>query len=69
MENEIENLENRLTLLLEAHHQNMKNNRQLRRRIIELEAENDMLNTKVKTAIARVEAILSKLPEGIDDDK
>lgn len=59
---ELQSLEEKLTLLVGLHQRGRDENRDLRVRVAQLEAENRALADKVKTARERVEALIERLP-------
>ncbi len=60
---EFENLEQKLTQLVALHKQIKEENRELRVRAAELDAQNVSLGEKVAAARKRVEALLAQMPD------
>ncbi len=60
---EFENLEQKLTQLVTLHKQIKEENRDLRLRAAELDAENKKLDAKVGAARERIEALIARLPD------
>lgn len=60
---EFENLEQKLTQLVALHKQIREENRDLRVRAAELDAQNTSLGEKVAAARKRVEALLAQMPD------
>lgn len=60
---EFENLEQKLTQLVTLHKQIKEENRDLRLRAAELDAENKKLDAKVGAARDRIEALIARLPD------
>ena len=60
---EFENLEQKLTQLVTLHKQIKEENRDLRLRAAELDAENKELDAKVGAARERSEALIARLPD------
>ena len=60
---EFENLEQKLTQLVTLHKQIKEENRDLRLRAAELDAENKKLDAKVGAARDLIEALIARLPD------
>ena len=59
---ELENLEQKLTQLVDLHQQGRAENRDLRNRIAQLEGENRALVAKVTVARNELEALIERIP-------
>ena len=59
---ELESLEQKLTQLVALHTQARDENRELRNRALQLEAENKKLNEKVTAARTKLEEMIERLP-------
>lgn len=64
---EFENLEQKLTTLVALTKQIKEENRDLRVRAGELDAENRRLANKVSAARDRIEAMIARLPDGPEE--
>jgi prefoldin subunit 5 len=62
MDAEITRLERQIEQLIALHESGKTELRQLRNRVVALEAENRQLSEKLKVAIERLEGMLVKLP-------
>ncbi|MGC3963270.1 MAG: hypothetical protein QM803_08040 [Rhodocyclaceae bacterium] len=62
MDNEIADLDARISRLIEAFADARRTNGELAERVARLEADNRALTDKLSTAVARIEAVLEKLP-------
>ncbi|MFA9440022.1 hypothetical protein ACDA63_10320 [Uliginosibacterium sp. sgz301328] len=62
MDNEIADLDARISRLIEAFAETRRANGELTDRVARLEADNRVLAEKLATAVARIEAVLEKLP-------
>lgn len=62
MDAEINRLERQIEQLIGLHDGGKSELRQLRNRVVTLEAENRQLSEKLKQAVERLEGLLSKLP-------
>lgn len=63
METELKSLEDKLTILIDAHRKACAENRELGARVAALQSENKRLGDRLAQAAERVADILARLPE------
>ena len=61
---ELENLEQKLTQLVDLYQQARGESRDMRQRVAQLESENRALNAKVGAAREQLEALIERIPAG-----
>ncbi len=63
MQAELDALETKLALMLERYYAMRDETLKLRQQVVALESSNKHLNDKLENALARVEALLEKIPD------
>ena len=66
MEAELTTLDDRISQLVQLAQKLRKDNSQLRQNLASVQSENKRLSEKVNTAKARLEALLTQVPEGAE---
>ena len=66
METELTALDDKISQLVQLTQKLRKDNSELRQNLVSAENENQRLSDKVTTARARLEALLTQIPDGVE---